>query len=169
MNNKVEALKIKTEARNLFIFKRMACTSIAKELGKNADTIRRWKREAKTSGDDWDKARSANVIAGDGLEQVTTSAAMVIIQLLEQQIKEVEQNQELSSEDKIKQLTLASDTMSKVVASAGKLAPKISELGVAMDVLKMLAEFIRQNHPKEIELFMAVLEPFSETLVEVYQ
>ncbi|MDS6630650.1 DUF1804 family protein [Klebsiella michiganensis] len=36
------------------------------------DGTARWKKDAQDSGDDWDKLRAANVLAGNGMEDVGT-------------------------------------------------------------------------------------------------
>ena len=61
-----------------------------------------------------------------------------------------------------------SDAFNKMVASAGRVAPKISELGVANDVLQRQAEFIREFYPQHAAAFLEIIEPFGERLVEVY-
>ena len=40
--------------------------------------------------------------------------------------------------------------------------------GVAMDVLKRLAEFTRERHPASADALLEVLEPFGHHLAEVY-
>lgn len=37
--------------------------------GVSFATARRWKKEASEAGDDWDKIRTASVMAGGGLEE----------------------------------------------------------------------------------------------------
>ncbi|MGI0444839.1 DUF1804 family protein [Pseudomonas aeruginosa] len=39
-------------------------------FGVSYGTARRWKLQAEAEGDDWDKAQSAQLLAGGGLEDV---------------------------------------------------------------------------------------------------
>lgn len=159
----------RNRGRHLYVFERMSCIAIANELGFAADTVRRWRKDAKTQGDDWDTARTANVIAGDGLEQTTTHLAMTIIQLLEQCLPDLKDGDEIDVETRVELLIKATDALSKATASARRASPKVSELGVAQDVLVRLAEYIKVEHPGQAEVFMQVLEPFGQTLVEAYR
>lgn len=65
-------------------------------------------------------------------------------------------------------MTSLADAMTKMTTSAGKLAPKISELGVAQDVIKRLMEFVRDNYPEHAGALLQISEPFVEHLVEAY-
>ena len=107
-------------------------------------TFARWKRAAKEQGDNWDIARSASIIAGEGVEVVVSTVIeefMIMAQSLLEEIK----NGNLNLEQKVKSLVSLADAMTKMTASAGKLAPKISELGVAQDVLSQMLDFVRVN------------------------
>ena len=48
----------------------MPLTQIAKAQNVPLATLRSWKRRALERGDDWDKLRAANLLAGEGMEAV---------------------------------------------------------------------------------------------------
>ena len=48
----------------------MPLTQIAKAQNVPLATLRSWKRRALEQGDDWDKLRAANLLAGEGMEAV---------------------------------------------------------------------------------------------------
>ena len=130
-------------------------------------TFQRWKRQAKAQGDDWDVARSASIIAGEGIETVISSVVedfMILAQSLIEQIR----NGDLRMEDKIKHLVALADASTKMTSSAKKLAPMISELGVAQDVMGQMLEFVRTDFPQHADAILEVLQPFGETLTTRY-
>ena len=78
------------------------------------------------------------------------------------------EDQKMAVADRIKMMTSLADAMNKMTVSAGKLAPKISELGVAQDVVRRLMEFVRENYPDHAGALLQIVEPFGENLVEAY-
>lgn len=156
------------EARNEYVFKRKSAPSVASVVGVSAGTIQRWKKAAKTNGDDWDLARGAHLIGDQGLESAITYFIHEFVLYAETTMTALKAEGDMSVEDRTKQLTLLADAMTKATSSAGKLAPKVSELGVAQDVLKRLLEFVRTEFPNRGEAIQEVLEPFGEELAKAY-
>jgi hypothetical protein len=165
---------LKRQARSEFIYKRKTLAMIGLSVGVSANTVGRWKRSAKTKGDNWETARAAHMIAGEGLDAVITTvveefmimAQSAIEDLKADGLKDVENR--LPIDKRITMMTSLADAMTKMTTSAGKLAPKISELGVAQDVIKRLMEFIRENYPEHAPIMLQVADPFTEHLVEAY-
>lgn len=155
------------KARADYIYRRMTMATISMTLNVSQATIGRWKKAAKEQGDDWDIARSASLIAGEGLETVVSSVVedfMIMAQSLLEEIK----HGALGLDQKVKHLVALADAMTKMTASAGKLAPKISELGVAQDVMTHLIGFVRENFPQHIGVILEIIEPFGERLASLY-
>lgn len=155
------------KARSDYVYRRMTAATIAMSLGISQATFGRWKKAAKVNGDDWDIARSASIIAGEGIETVVSTVIedfMIMAQSLLDEIK----NGELSLSQKVAHLVALADAMTKMTASAGKLAPKISELGVAQDVMTHLIEFVQENFPQHVSVIMEIIEPFGDRLANRY-
>lgn len=155
------------KARSDYVYRRMTGATIALALNISQATFGRWKKAAKAAGDDWDIARSASIIAGEGIETVVSSVVedfMIMAQSLLEEIK----TGDLTMEQKVKHLVALADAMTKMTASAGKLAPKISELGVAQDVMRHLLDFVRQNFPQHAAAILEIIEPFGERLAGLY-
>jgi len=158
---------IKRKARSEYIYKRKTQAMIALSVGVSAATIRRWKAAAKKKGDDWDVARAAHMVAGEGLDSVITTVVeefMIMAQNMIEELKEPDQ----PLDKRVQQITSLADAMNKMTNSAGKLAPKISELGVAQDVIRRLTEFVREEFPDHAPAILEIAEPFAEHLVEAY-
>lgn len=156
------------EARRLFVFDQQSIPLIAVTVGASEGSVRRWKRDAKSKGDNWDVARSAHLMAGEGLETVVADVVEQFVTLFKATINQLSESDEISPAERVKAMASLSDAFNKMVSSAGRVAPKISELGVANDVLQRQAEFVREHFPQHAEAFLEILEPFGESLVEVY-
>jgi transposase-like protein len=155
------------KARSDYIYRRMAGATIALAHGISEATFYRWKKAAKEAGDDWDIARSASIIAGEGIETVVSSVLedfMLQAQALLEEIK----SGEIPVKERVAHLVAIADAMTKMTASAGKLAPRISELGVAQDVMGQLLEFVRAEFPQHADAILEIIEPFGERLAGLY-
>ncbi|KZK97300.1 MULTISPECIES: DUF1804 family protein [unclassified Pseudovibrio] len=168
MSKKPSKADQKRLARRLFVLDRQAIPTVAVSIGVSESTLRRWKKDAATSGDNWDAARSANALAGEGLEAVVATVVEDFVSMFQATIEQIKVSETIEPPEKVKLMASLSDAFNKMVASAGRVAPKLSELGVAQDVLQRFAEFIRKHHPDHAQTFLEVLEPFGEYLAEVY-
>lgn len=155
------------KARSDYVFRRFTMATIAAAYGISQTTVGRWKKAAKAGGDDWDLARTAHVIAGEGVEAVVSTVVedfMIQAQSILDEIK----NGEHSVREKVDMLVSLSDAMTKMAASAKRFAPKVSELGVAQDVMGKLLEFVKEEFPQHASTILEIIEPFAERLAEIY-
>lgn len=158
---------LRRKARSDYVYRRMFLSTIAAAYGKSEATISRWKRAAKEAGDDWDKARTAHVIAGEGVEVVVSTVVedfMIQAQAILDEIKEGSH----TTTEKVSMLVSLSDAMTKMAASAKRFAPRVSELGVAQDVMAKLLDFVREEFPQHAPAILEIIEPFGERLSEIY-
>ena len=110
---------------------------------------------------------NAHVIAGEGVEAVVSSVVedfMIQAQAILDEIKDGAH----TTQEKVGMLVSLSDAMTKMAASAKRFAPKVSELGVAQDVMAKLLDFVRDEFPQHSSAILEVIEPFSERLAEIY-
>jgi len=155
------------KARSDYVYRRMTGATIALSLNISQATFGRWKKAAKDDGDDWDMARSAAVIAGEGLDTVVSSVVEDFVIMAQSLLEEVK-SEKLSLDQKIKHMVALGDAMVKVTASAGKLAPKISELGVAQSVVRHLIEFVQEQFPQHISVVQEILIPFGDRIASAF-
>jgi len=156
------------KARSDYVYRRMQIATVALTLNISQATIGRWKKAAKEAGDDWDMARSAATIAGEGLDTVVSSVTEDFVLLAQALLDEVKGNKELTLDQKIKHMVALGDAMVKVTASAGKLAPKISELGVAQSVVEHLISFVQEQFPQHISVVQEILVPFGDRIASAF-
>lgn len=158
---------LRRKARSDYVFRRFTLATIAAAYGISQTTVGRWKKAAKENGDDWDQARTAHVIAGEGVEAVVSTVVedfMIQAQSILDEIK----NGDHDVKTKVDMLVALSDAMTKMAASAKRFAPKVSELGVAQDVMGKLLEFVRSEFPQHAETILEIIEPFADRLAEIY-
>ena len=158
---------LKRKVRSDYVFRRMMQSTIAAAYGISEATVGRWKKSAKDAGDDWDKARTAHVIAGEGMEAVVSTVVEDFLIQAQAILDEIKDGNH-STQEKVGMLVSLSDAMTKMTSSARKLAPKISELGVAQDVMGKLLDFVKENFPQHAHVILEIIEPFGERLAEIY-
>ena len=162
------------EARRLFVVERMALPSIEVAIGVKASTVSRWKRKAKAGGDDWDLARKACLVAGEGLGPIMAATAERFVSIASQQMERIDALREIESEESpapekiVSMLASLADSMTKAVGAAGRLAPHVTQLGVAQDVLARMADFVEREFPEHAPAFLEILEPFGAELTAAY-
>lgn len=163
----VDRAEIRRKARSDYVYRRMMQSTIAAAYGVSEATVGRWKKAAKDQGDDWDKARTAHVIAGEGVEVVVHSVVEDFMLQAQAILDEIKTGQHPLKE-RMDMLVSLSDAMTKMAASAKRFAPKVSELGVAQDVMAKLLDFVREEFPHHSAAILEIIEPFGERLAEIY-
>lgn len=154
--------------RAAFVFDQLGLEIAAAKAGVPEATARRWKREAKAEGDDWDKARSAQMIAGGGIEDVVRQTLAVVVQQVQATVELLQSRPDMPPAEKVQALASLADAYNKLMAASKRLMPETDKLAVAMDVVKRLSDHIRTKHPKHAGAFAEVLEPFADELAHAY-
>ncbi|MDE2577937.1 MAG: DUF1804 family protein [Hyphomicrobiales bacterium] len=157
------------DLRKAYVVDGLTLPAAAITAGVPEGTARRWKREAADDGDDWDRARAAATMAGSGRDAILTDAVEGFVIQFKMSIDKVTDDADLAPAQRVQLLASLADAFNKVVAAAGRVSPKISELGVALDVLKRFGDFVAKNHPDAGPALLEALESFGDTLAEVYK
>lgn len=158
---------IRRRARSDYIYRRLTGATISAAYGISEVTFGRWKKKAKEIGDDWDMARTAAVMAGEGPD-VISSLVLEEFMLQAQQLLHEIKNGEHDVETKVKLMASLADSTTKMVSSASRLAPKISELGVAQAIVEELVAFVREKFPHHIETVQELLGPFADHIAQKF-
>jgi hypothetical protein len=159
--------------RSAYIYDQLPLERAAVAGGVPASTAARWKRKAKAEGDDWDKARLACALmsgATGGVESVTRQMLadyLVQHKALIDQLRD-DTDSELSAAQKADILASLADSFNKTVSACRKVMPETNELAIALEVLALLGEFVREHFPERGEALVAVLEPFGHVLSQHY-
>lgn len=153
----------KTELRRLYLFERLSLEVAAAQVGVSLPTARRWKQQAAEFGDDWDKLRAAHTLAGTDLEDVARQLLTDLV-LQFKATMEALQVAEIGAAERVQLLTSLSDSYNKAISANKKLMPETSKLAVALQVVEMLAAYLKQHKPDLLMDFMQILEPFGKAL-----
>lgn len=154
--------EIRDQVRATYIYKGLDLKETAKLSGIRYQTVLAWKKNASDLGDDWDTARSAARMASGGMVEVNNMLLESFSLHIETILSKLRDNPDVTPGDKADIMSKLADAHSKLVATVAKSGTKIAPLAVAMKVLKMLTEFIKEHHPQHAGAFMEILEPFGQ-------
>lgn len=130
-------------------------------------TARNWFNAARRDGDDWDKFRAASlIVAGGGIEQAMGRIIAAGLMRCEALLEELQALKD--PVDAVKAMATLGDTIAKLRAAGKSMMPEADKLAVAMDVLKRLDGFIRENYPQHAGAFGELLSPFGQDLARAY-
>lgn len=159
--------KIKDAVRADYIFKHLNLKQISKLHSITYDTIRSWKQKAEDNGDNWDTARNAARVAnGGGIEEVSNMLIENFAIQTQSVIEAINADEDLPAKEKVAMLTSLSDGYSKLIASVNKSGGKVAPLSIAMNVVRLMTDFIRSEFPQHADVFIEVLEPFGNVLAK---
>lgn len=156
------------KVKGAYVFDQLGLEVAALKAEVPIATARRWKREALAAGDDWDKARSAQLIAGGGIEDVVRQTLAVVVQQVQATVEAIQQAPDMAPQEKVQMLASLADAYNKLMAASKRLMPETDKLAVATDVARRLAEFIRAHYPQHQAAFAEMLGPFGEELAKAY-
>lgn len=154
--------------RAAYVYDRLGMETAADKAGVSIATARRWKREAETEGDDWDRARSAARLAGDGNAVLMQMILDDYLTLHQATVEAVKADAEVTPIQKAEIISRLADAFTKTMAAVSKASPQLNKLGIATDVLQRLSRYAAQVHPQHASALLEVLEPFAAELAREY-
>lgn len=154
--------------RAAYVFDQLSLEVAAAKHDVPYATVRNWKRAGKELGDDWDKARGAQMIAGGGIEDVVRQTLGIVVQQVQATVQAIQDAEDMPPATKVAMLASLADAYNKLMSASRRLMPETDKLAVATDVVKRLAEFTRTKHPKNAAALMEVIEPFADELAKAY-
>lgn len=159
---------VRRAVRAAYVFDQLSLEIAAVKHGIPLATVRNWKRGGKELGDDWDKARAAQMIAGGGIEDVVRQTLAIVVQQVQSTVQAIQDAPDMSPAVKVDMLASLADAYNKLIAASRRLMPETDKLAVATDVVKRMAEFVRENYPQHAPAFAEILGPFGEELARAY-
>lgn len=152
---------VKDAVRAAYVYKNLSLKDSARLQEINYQTARAWKTAAKEDGDCWDSARNAaRMVNNGGMDEITNLLLENFALQSEALLDEVKSAKDMSPQTKVEIMSKLSDSYAKLVASSAKSGSKVAPLALAMNVIKLLTEFIKNEYPEHINVFMEILEPF---------
>jgi len=154
--------------RASYVVDQLSLSAAAARNGIPITTVRNWKRADKKLGDDWDRARVAQMIAGGGIEDVVRQTLGVVVQQVQATVQAIQENPDMSPQIKVDMLASLANAYNKLITASKRMMPETDKLAVATDVVKRLVEFTRTQHPQHAQALLEVLEPFGDELAKAY-
>ena len=154
----------KDDLRKRYIFEGLSLAMAAVMCEVSYPTAQRWKNAAAENGDDWDKVKTAHSMAGGDLEDISRQILTDFIIQFKATMDAIKTADDIAPNQRVEMLTSLADAYNKTVASSRKLLPETSKLAIALQVLELLADYLQEHKPELLPDFMALLEPFGQTL-----
>jgi len=153
--------------RRSYVIDRQPLTAAALSVGVSYSTARTWKADSAHRGDDWDRARLAEQVSDGGVQELTRIVLAEFVPLFKSTIGEL-RDCTLSAGQKAEAISRLSDAYTKTVKASGAVDPTIARLGWAMDVLRLLADFVTEQFPQHQAALLEIIEPFGQRLAEQF-
>lgn len=160
-------LEKRHEVRRYYVYDRFPMESAAEKAGIPYNTARIWKQKAKEEGDDWERARSAAMMAGGNLGDLTNQVVEQFSTLFKSVIDDINTG-DYDGLKKAEAISRLSDAYTKTMKAAAGGNPQIARLSVALEVLKAMADFIREHYEADLPRFTVILEAFAVRVNEVF-
>jgi hypothetical protein len=155
-------------ARAAYVYEALNQGAIAQRFNVPKTTIARWKRSAFENGDDWDRARAAARLSGQGMEAVTTAVLEDFVLMFQSAMEDIKSAGDIKPFDKVEMLSKLSDAYAKTAAAMAKANPKLDKLSFAADILRDLVQYVQEKYPQHATPMEQVLMPFSEEIGKRY-
>ncbi|WP_304333712.1 DUF1804 family protein [Conchiformibius steedae] len=152
--------------RRLYVVEQQSLENAALMCGISAATARKWKYADREKGEDWDKQRTAYMMAGGGMEEVSRAILAGFLVQYQSTIEGLQADEAMPPAAKVESLTSLADAFNKTVSASRKVLPETNELATGMKVLMLLGDHLRDHHPQLVTGFVDVLEAFAATLPE---
>jgi transposase len=162
------AQEIVAKVRAAYVYDRQGLDTIADRFEIGIATVRRWKSKAEADGDDWERARSAARMSGDGTQLIAQMILEDYLALHQATVEGVKADAAIKPLAKAEILSRLADAFTKTMAAVGKASPELSRLSIATDVMQRFAKFVTQSHPHLAEPLLEVIEPFAAELARDY-
>ncbi|SFF13572.1 DUF1804 family protein [Nitrosomonas sp. Nm166] len=154
--------------RAAYVYEALNREAISDRFNVPVSTITRWKKDALEKGDDWDRARAAARLSGQGMEAVTTAVLEDFVLMFQSAMEEIKNAKDIKPFDKVEMLSKLSDAYAKTAAAMAKANPKLDKLSFAADILRDLVQYVQQHYPQHSMAMEQVLMPFSEEIGRRY-
>lgn len=157
-----------TAARAAYVYEALNREAISERFNVPVSTIARWKKAALENGDDWDRARAAARLSGQGIEAVTTAVLEDFVLAFQTTMKEIKEDLDIKAKDRVDMLSSLADAYTKTINSIAKGNPKLDKLSFAADLLGDLIQYIQAHYPQHATAMEQVLMPFGEEIGKRY-
>lgn len=161
-------LKFKALVRNSYVFEALGLEASANKHNIPFGTCAKWRKQAALEGDDWDKARAAAHMAGEGIETLSQMMLSTFVTLYHTIVEQINEDKNMKGDVKAEALSRMSDAYHKTVAATTRGAPKLARLSIALELVEMLMGFVVAEFPQHGAAIIEILEKFEPTVRTKY-
>lgn len=104
----------------------------------------------------------ANLLAGQGMEAIARQTLSDYVTQHKALMGEIITADDMTAQQKTAALASLADSFNKMVSASRRVLPESNELAVALRVIQLLTEFVRQRFPQHATALLEVLEPFAD-------
>ncbi len=158
----------RAEVRDYIVELGLSQQQAADKAGVHVGTVRNWMRTSKAEGDDWITVKNATQLAKGGVGALNDEVLERFCRQFAVLMNDVEQDPSLTPLERSTIFTRLSDSYSKVLAAVSRHSPKHNRLAMALEVLKLQADFVRKEHPQVAPVLLETLQPFGQYLSKHY-
>lgn len=158
---------VRDAVRDAFVHDRLPLQAAAERVGVSYSAAQSWKRKARLDGQCWDKARAAARMASGGLGDLTSQLLEDFAILFQTTVEQIRDAQ-VDPLKKAEAISRLSDAYTKTMRAATRGAPEIGQLALALEIIDLLARFVRSQFPEHAEALITVLEPFGQKVAQKY-
>lgn len=156
------------KARNLYVYQKLSIKEVSDTIGCCGPTVSRWKIKAADAGDDWEKARVASGVAGQGFTETVWTLIEDYTYLHQRAMADLKGSEDMPVKERAETMVKLADSFTKTMAAAGKASPQVNKLAVAQDVIQLFGKFVTENYPEHGPAFVEILEPFIKEVGRTY-
>lgn len=156
--------KTKAYVRRYYVFDCLTLEQAADKAGVPFSTARRWKRQAKALGDNWDIVRDAYTGSQGKVDEVSAGLLTRFVLYFGTVMEQLETDEGLAAAQKAELLSGLGDSFTKMTAAVKRISPKVSELETALKTVQLFGDFIKTNQPQLLGEFLDLLDGFGAIL-----
>jgi hypothetical protein len=152
------------KVRRLYVFEQLPLEMAALQAEVPIGTARRWKSADKAKGDDWDKVKTAHVMASGGAEEIARAIFTGLMIQYQAVIEQLNADNSQPPAEKVQMLTSMADAFNKAVSASAKVLPETNRLAVAMETVRAFGDYVRERHPARAMDFIDMIQAFAPEL-----
>lgn len=152
------------KVRRLYVFEQLPLEMAALQAEVPIGTARRWKSADKAKGDDWDKVKTAHVMASGGAEEIARAIFTGLMIQYQAVIEQLNADNSSAPAEKVQMLTSMADAFNKAVSASAKVLPETNRLAVAMETVRAFGDYVRERHPARAMDFIDMIRAFAPEL-----
>jgi len=154
--------------RDGYVVDKLTLEDAAARTGVSIATARRWKLDAETSGDDWERAKFAATLSAAGVESVAKVILHDYMLLHQATVEALMSGQTIEPLKRAEAMSRMADSFTKTMSAVAKAAPDLGRYAVAAELIDLLIKFVSEKYPQHRRALAEFIEPFGASIAQRY-